>query len=39
LEAGWLVFRVWEHDDLATAASLVAQLVASRIRTPAQAKY
>jgi DNA mismatch endonuclease (patch repair protein) len=38
-EAGWLVFRVWEHDDLVAAASLVAELVASRNRTPAPATF
>ncbi len=31
LEAGWLVVRVWAHDDLAAAASRVAELVASRV--------
>ncbi len=34
-EAGWLVFRVWEHDDLVAAAGIVAELVFSRIRSPA----
>ena len=35
LEAGWLVFRVWEHDDPVAAASLVAELVASRTNASA----
>lgn len=29
-EAGWIVIRVWEHEDPNTAASHVAELVASR---------
>jgi DNA mismatch endonuclease (patch repair protein) len=33
-DAGWLVFRVWEHDDLVAAANVVAELVSSRIRPP-----
>lgn len=34
-EAGWLVFRVWEHEDLIAAAGRVAEQVASRAPTPA----
>jgi DNA mismatch endonuclease (patch repair protein) len=29
-EAGWLVVRIWEHDDPAAAAALIESVVASR---------
>lgn len=29
-EAGWLVFRVWEHEDLADAASRIEDVVSDR---------
>lgn len=29
-EAGWLVIRVWEHEDPQEAATLIAQVIATR---------
>lgn len=31
-EIGWKVIRVWEHDDAAAAADLIAQIVRERAR-------
>lgn len=33
--AGWLVVRVWEHEDPASVAENVAEVIASRRRAPA----
>jgi DNA mismatch endonuclease (patch repair protein) len=30
--AGWLPFRVWEHEDLSAAAERLSVLVAKRLR-------
>lgn len=29
-EAGWMVLRIWEHEDIATAADLVETIVRTR---------
>jgi DNA mismatch endonuclease, patch repair protein len=33
-EAGWAVVRIWEHEDAAAAASLIAEELARRAATP-----
>ncbi len=35
MEAGWRVFRVWEHEDVATAAGVIETAVASAAPRPA----